>query len=295
MEIHTLSDSEVESRLKFLARKERELLHLVLTHIKEIEIRRIHLHRGHATMYDYLTKELSYSGSAAMRRLEASRILRDIPSVAAKIYQGSLNLSQLSELSRAIKEKKKDGVDISIQQKTALVEIISGKTTLETQKEIAQELQIKLKKPEQMRIQRDESVHVSLTFTKSQHDTIIKAKDKAAHLLRDNNQDHSLSSFFETLSRSYISNKFKIAISRDEDKFKSVTPGLRSLILARDQCCQYIDPVSGKKCESTYGLEVDHRQPQWAGGNHKIANLQALCSAHNKFKYKIEAGIQVKE
>jgi hypothetical protein len=294
VEIHTLSDAEVESRLKFLARKERELLHLVLAHIKEIEIRRIFLQRGHATMYDYLTKELCYSGSAAMRRLEASRILRDVPGVAAKIHQGTLNLSQLSELSRAIKEKRKEGIEISVQQKTAIVEIISGKTTLETQKEISQELQVKLKKPEQVRMQRDESVHVSLTFTRKQHETVMHAKDKAAHLLQENNRDHSLSSLFEVLSRSYISGKFKVSsvAKSDDDAPKTVTPRVRSLILARDQCCQFVDPTSGKKCGSTYGLEVDHRQAQWAGGMHAITNLQALCSAHNKFKYQQEANIQ---
>ncbi|WP_413578473.1 HNH endonuclease [Bdellovibrio sp. HCB290] len=308
MEIHTLSDFEVESRLKHLARKERELLHLVLVHIKEVETRKIFLQRGHATMYDYLTKELSYSGSAAMRRLEASRILRDVPMVAAKIHQGTLNLAQLSELSRAIKEKRKEGVEVSVQQKVDLVNIISGKTTLETQKEIAQELEIKLKKTEQVRMQRDESVHVSLTFSRNQHETVMQAKDKAAHLLQENNRDHSLSSFFEILSRSYILGKVKLAMaSKLEDVqaygkletegrvLKSVTPRLRSLILARDQCCQFLDPVTGKKCGSTYGLEVDHRQSQWAGGDHAAANLQTLCSAHNKYKYQREAGIQVKD
>ncbi|WP_413581339.1 HNH endonuclease [Bdellovibrio sp. HCB288] len=313
MEIHTLSDSEVETRLKYLTRKERELLHLVLVHIKEIETRRIFLLRGHGTMYDYLTKELYYSGSAAMRRLEASRILRDVPVVAEKIHQGTLNLAQLSELSRAIKEKRKDGVEISAQQKSELVEMISGKTTLETQKEIAQELQIKLKKPEQVRVQRDDSVHVALTFTRTQHETVMQAKDKAAHLLHENKKDHSLSSFFEILSRSYISGKMKLAAARmsgfdqatskglqamnasPELSPKTITPRLRSLILARDQSCQYIDKQTGKKCGSTYGLEVDHRQAQWAGGGHAVTNLQALCSAHNKFKYQQEASIQNKE
>ncbi|MEK2690489.1 HNH endonuclease [Bdellovibrio sp. GT3] len=318
MNIHTLSDVEVESRLKYLSQKERELLHLVLAHIKEVEIRRIFLQRGYPTMYEYLTKELRYSGSAAMRRLEAARVLGEIPSVARKIHEGSVNLSQLSELARAVKEKGKEGIEISTQQKSEIIEKISGKSTLETQREIAEGLQIKLKKPEQVRMQRDESVHVSLTFSRNQHETVMQAKDKAAHLLQDNNKDHSLSSFFEILSRSYIVGKMKLAVVRSNERdhshnpvessdtsatvsassigtSKTITPRLRSLILARDQSCQYIDKQTGKKCGSTYGLEVDHRQAQWAGGGHALTNLQALCAAHNKFKYQQEANIQNKE
>ncbi|QLY27013.1 HNH endonuclease [Bdellovibrio sp. KM01] len=291
MDIHAMCDDEVESRLKYLAGKERELLQLVLTHINEIETRRIFLARGHSTMYEYLTKELQYSGAAAMRRLSAARLLREIPGIAGQIHKGSVNLSQLSELSRALREKEKLGVEVSRERKIDILRNVLGKNTLDTQREIAQGLNIKLKKPEQVRMQKDESVHLAITFTRAQHELVIKARDKAAHLMtNENGRDHSFSSFFEILAKSYLFDR--LSLKRPARTNKTLTVKTRNMVLTRDQSCQYIDPKTGKKCESTYGLEADHRVPRWAGGNHELNNLQAFCSAHNKFKYQIESGIK---
>ncbi|WP_413587424.1 HNH endonuclease [Bdellovibrio sp. HCB274] len=304
MNIHTMCDDEVESRLKYLTGRERELLHLILDHIREVESRKLHLRRGHSTMFEYLTKELNYSAAAAMRRLGAARILRIVPEVAEQIQSGEVNLSQLSELSRAIREKEKVGEVVEPAQTANLLQSIAGKNTFETQKEIAKGLEMKLKKPEQIRIQRDDSVHISLTFSKDQHSTVMRAKDKAAHLLSEKQNDHSLSSFIEILAKSYLgrklrilqdetqSNQFRVTESVSGDLYtaKTISPRLRRFVIERDRCCQYVDAKSGNKCESTYGLEVDHRQPRWAGGTNSIDNLQVLCSAHNKFKYQLESG-----
>ncbi len=328
MNIHAMCDDEVESRLKYLASKERELLHLILAHINEIEIRRIFLARGHSSMYEYLTKELQYSGAAAMRRLSAARLMREIPSIARQIHVGAVNLSQLSELSRALREKEKTGIEISTEQKVGILQSVMGKNTLETQREIAQGLNVKLKKPELIRMQRDESVHLAITFSKEQHELVLKARDKAAHLLTsDYGRDHSFSSFFEILAKSYLYDRLQVERSlklhrRLENELsptnfdqseqelqnpstkneitvppakpnKTVTKRLRNLVLARDKHCQYVDPLTGKKCQSTYGLEADHKTSKWAGGENNLENLQAMCSAHNKFKYQQESGIKI--
>ena len=133
-----LNDQELELRLKDLATKERKILHVILEHIKEFETRKLYLARAYSSVFEYLVKELGYSNSAAMRRLEAARLLRDVPIVAEKIKEGSINLSQIGELSRALKEKEKfTGDKVSREVQAELVCSISGKTTKETQKENA--------------------------------------------------------------------------------------------------------------------------------------------------------------
>lgn len=101
-----LSNEELEFRLKDLVSKERKLLHVILEHIKEVDTRKLYLQRAYPSIYEYLVKELGYSGSAAMRRLEAARLLKEVPLVSMKIQEGSLNLSQIGELTRMVKEKK---------------------------------------------------------------------------------------------------------------------------------------------------------------------------------------------
>ncbi|MBO9666291.1 MAG: HNH endonuclease [Bdellovibrio sp.] len=47
-------------------------------------------------------------------------------------------------------------------------------------------------------------------------------------------------------------------------------------------------PLS-KICGSTRFLQIDHRQPVWAGGTNEFQNLQVLCAQHNQYKYRQES------
>jgi len=69
-------------------------------------------------------------------------------------------------------------------------------------------------------------------------------------------------------------------------ELKSVTPRLRREILLRDEVCQYKDKESGKICGSKYFLQADHVQPRFANGPNTAENLRAMCSAHNKYRYR---------
>jgi hypothetical protein len=101
----------------------------------------------------------------------------------------------------------------------------------------------------------------------------------------NDNAEPSRRSFAAALSRS----SFAAALSRSggkrnnhggEDKAR-LTPRQRKQILARDVCCTYKDPKTGKICGSTYQLEVDHIYPTALGGSHRKNNLRTLCRKHN--------------
>lgn len=346
-----LSNNELEERLKDLVQKERRLLHVILEHIREVDSRRLYLEKAYSSIYEYLTKELHYSGSAAMRRLEAARLLRDVPQVASRIQEGSLNLSQIGELSRAIKEKEKIiGDKITSLQKQELVEMVSGKTTQETQHELSKMLDLPVKSIDTQRVQKDESVRLELTLSKEQYEKLIQCKDLSAHILLQGNGSVSISEVIEFLANQYLDEKFKKSKSvsqsksTEENQFrksdkqnqkskqiksvkispifemaavgssqkdqahsksailttdavvirKSVTPKLRRMVFRRDKCCQYVDSKTGKKCGSSFALQIDHKFPKWAGGENSLPNLQLLCSQHNRGKYMKEAGVRYK-
>lgn len=183
MDVRFLSDQELDLNLKRLVVSERKILNLVLQHILEVENRKMFLEKAYSSMYEYLIKELGYSGSSAMRRLSAARLLKEVPEVGEKIKDGDINLSQITELSRAIKEKEKTGSKVSTLQKQDLVTAISGKSTAESQKQIARELDIDLKPPEKTFVQKDDSVHLQLTLSKEQYEKILKCRDFASNKL----------------------------------------------------------------------------------------------------------------
>ncbi|MGZ3843036.1 MAG: HNH endonuclease [Bdellovibrio sp.] len=316
-----ISNSDLEFQLKNLVAKERKLLHVILEHIREVDVRKIYLERAYSTLYEYLVKELGYSGSAAMRRLEAARLLKEVPTLAEKIQEGSVNLSQIGELSRALKEKEKTcGMKISCAQKEELVAIITGKTTQETQKELSLALDVQPKKHDSQRMQQDESIRLEITLTKEQYQKLMTCKDLAAASLYQAQKDSSLGSLIEALADQYLAKKIKPevdispaktkntdtknavmlvakTVSETERVIKSrvnktLTPKTRKAVLSRDLCCQFRDQKTGRQCKSTYSLQVDHKTSRWASGDHSIENLQVLCFQHNQLKYQRESKIR---
>ncbi len=296
MTIQKLSNQQVELNLKDLVLKERELLHSILLHIQQIETRRIYLDRAYSSTFEYLVKELSYSGSAAMRRLEAARLLKEIPSMAEQLESGDLNLSQIGELSRALKDKaRQSGEKVSLGQKQQILQKIAGKSVPETQREISRALELEIQEPERTRFQKD-SVSLSIQLTQAQYDKLSQCKDLAVHGLSQKNHNFDWAAVLEQLADQFLAKKTlerttptAIAAAESKRVNKSLTPRTRQLILHRDKHCQYVDQKSGRQCQSTFGLEVDHGQPRFAGGDHHLNNLRALCKKHNLHRYHQQA------
>ena len=49
--------------------------------------------------------------------------------------------------------------------------------------------------------------------------------------------------------------------------------------------CSYVDPRTGRRCESRHLLEIDHRIPYARGGGAERANLRLLCAAHHRQRH----------
>ncbi len=324
MSAFKLSNEELEIRLKEFVSKEKFLLHIILDHIKEVDRRKIYLERAYSSLYEYLVKELGYSGSAAMRRQEAARLLVEVPELGKKIQSGQINLTQIGELSKAIKVKersnfKKDNSlespQLTPQEKSVLISDIEGKSFLETQKILSKALDLPITKNDSVRAQKDESMRIEMTLSKSQYDLLLKCKDRVAHGLQKQNVDTSWGSVLSYLAEKYLNQKKSLKSNNNEDspsaetrpqvasngkvrpKVTSLTQKTRQQIVERDLKCQYRDPKTDRLCGATFALEVDHKVPKWSQNFakseqiHEPNNLQILCASHNRYKYRKECRI----
>ena len=70
---------QIESRMEVLVRSERKITNEILQLVREVESKRMYLERGFSSVYDWLIRGYGYSHSAAHRRVQASRLLRDVP------------------------------------------------------------------------------------------------------------------------------------------------------------------------------------------------------------------------
>ena len=46
--------------------------------------------------------------------------------------------------------------------------------------------------------------------------------------------------------------------------------------------CSYVDPQTGRRCNSTHLIEIDHIVPHALGGGADPGNLRLLCGAHHR-------------
>ena len=64
-----------------------------------------------------------------------------------------------------------------------------------------------------------------------------------------------------------------------------IPAAVKRQVWARDKgCCSYVNPQTGRKCESHRFLHIDHILPFALGGGSGADNLRLLCAGHNQFR-----------
>lgn len=116
--LRSLSDQQILSRIATLTRRERSITLLVLLHLNEIERRRLHLKRGHSSMFDYCTSGLGYSASAASRRIKTARCVRLYPEIQALLESNEVNISTVAQVARVLTPGNKDVILARIRGKS---------------------------------------------------------------------------------------------------------------------------------------------------------------------------------
>ena len=280
MQLHKLSNESLNQKIISLSSQERALLREVLEHIAEADRRRLYLTLGYSSLFSYLTEACSYSAGAAQRRIDAARLLNELPEVADKIESGDLNLAQIVILQKGAREKK----NVTRDTKLKLVKSLQNKNTAESQKLVALELDLEIKEAPRVTHQKDDSVRIEVSFTKEEWDLINQARNLMSHEVPTG----KWSDLLVHLAKERVK-KSKRPI--DKPQSKTVTEKKRDYILQRDGSCQF-KAANGKVCGSLWMLEADHINPVWNGGDNSVENLRALCGAHNRQRYNNQVGRQ---
>ncbi|MBS1969800.1 MAG: HNH endonuclease [Bdellovibrionales bacterium] len=301
MELKKISNQELLSRLDKLVRTERKLTHVILCHINEVESRRLYAEMGFDSMFKYLTSHCGYGEDSAYRRLQAARLLKKTPEIAEKLQEGTLNLTQLTQVQKCIRQEQQSGGMVSSAQTLQILEQIENKSAFETKKVLALEFNQPIQTHEVVMLQQDDSVRLELTFTHEQMKVLKQAKDLLSHTMPDGSWADVIALLAEkhmqkTLGKNQSGNEPKAPNnSKDSRSNKKSTPSFtakpkrghikitvrRRVFQKAHHCCEFIDPKTQRKCQSNYQLEVDHRIPLARGGSDKESNLRVLCRTHN--------------
>ncbi|MFS4459843.1 HNH endonuclease [Bdellovibrio sp. HCB2-146] len=303
--LKSVSNSDLISRMEKLVRTERKITHLVLLHIAEIEERRIYAELGFDGMYTYLTRGLGYSEGAAYRRLQSARLLKQVPSVAAKIEDGSLNLTQLTQVQKCVSESIKNGAAISQTQTLQVLEKLENKNSFETQKTLAIEMDLPVQTHDKIKPQQDDSVRIEVTLTAEQFAELQQAQSLMSHSCPNGSWADVISALAANFNKKKLVGRSTQPViatrvhSQKSEKHKNrreyISVHTKRFLLNKAQhCCEYENPQTGHKCGTKFQLQTDHIQAVALGGTNEIGNLRVYCRTHNLMAAE-KAGLKKKK
>jgi len=102
--LHSVSDSDLLSRMPGLVLAERAAIAEVIEHLIEIDRRELYLDQACSSLYRYCMDRLGYSEDEAHRRVRVARLARKLPRVLEELRSGAMNLTGLFLLSGHLTE-----------------------------------------------------------------------------------------------------------------------------------------------------------------------------------------------
>lgn len=265
MNLKHLTDNILVSETKRLVQKERDITSELLHYLKEIDRRKLYSDYGYPSMMAFALKELSYSESSANTRIQAARMLADLPELEEKINAGSLSLTALGKASGFFrKEKIKD-----TRKKKEVLKKLENKSTRECEK-LLMELSPNPPAPKEgVKIVTAELHQVKVNISE---ETLSIVNDLKAMLgigvINDQFMNKVCKEALDVLKK----RKFKLAV-----KPRSGVSNGR--YISNDLKREVAKRTNGtcSKCGCKFMLNYDHMMPYSLGGRSDSSNLRLLC------------------
>lgn len=315
MNLKNLKDNELLFQTKLLVQNERQVLTKILHHLREVERRKLFSDLGCQSLFEYAVKELKYSEGQAGRRIQAMRLIKEIPEIEKKIEKGSLSLSNISQAQSYFREvnkieeslttknsEKRSGFKHKFEtsEKLKILESLENKSAREGQRIlIKMRPQVALPK-ERGRILTES--HSEVRFVMSED--LKKRLEELRSLLGIKGSNMSLAELIDYMATVSIQDlkikKFgkkrmlSQAISKAKSNEDSLSKKAQKAPLTptpesqRDKNIRHISRAiksqvwtrdQGKctMCGSPRNLNIDHVKPIALGGNSNPENLRLLC------------------
>jgi hypothetical protein len=199
---------------------------VVLLHILEIEDRKLYLDLGYPSMFAYLTQAFKYSEASAYTRLSSARLLRHVPEATQKLANGSINLTQLTQLQKCLKHQeqclKRNPLELSASQiddlslserqsppsaraTLKIIEQLENKNGFETKQILAKTFDMPMDRQEKLNPQKDHSVRLEVTLSAEQFADLELAKSLSSHVCHTG----AWADVISYLAQSYNKKKFR--------------------------------------------------------------------------------------
>ena len=298
----------LDLQLKTLVKSERKITLEILQVIQMVLITRCYLELGYSSLYAYLTAGIGYSEGAAQRRISAAKLLKQVPELKADLQSGAINLTQVSFAQTAIRQQEKsERIKIGAAAKSRILSKLRVKNGFETKQILQAELPKYDPTPKSLISPSGQGVSVTLNFSKEEWMDVQALLAKKSHqvpdqrieslLLRWAKMEFAKDAKLKTqgLNEESKTPKTTNPINNDvlhppehwwfsskSEKRRYISVHTKSEIFSKAQDrCQYVSPLTGRRCGSKHFLQTEHKMPLALGGTNEISNLRVFCQSHN--------------
>jgi 5-methylcytosine-specific restriction endonuclease McrA len=326
--LSAIPGDQLTARLYELRRRERHLQVEFLHYLAELDRRRLYLDLGFSSLFAYCTDHLGLSRSAAFRRTTAARLLARFPVVADYLADGRLSLTTLVELRDVLSEERLDQIlgraaGRSEEEVKALVAALAPgpvpKTTLRALPAVASPVATAASTldmplappgppatvplpasppppppaPPPRLTPVAEGRHVLRLAVDDDFVADLQAvRASLSHVIPDGRLDlilaHCLRTTREVCDRRRRGSGRAPATAPTQGRY--VPAATRDLVWRRDGGRCTFTGAGGRRCESTYQLQVHHIVPFARGGTTSPENLALLCASHNRHQARMDFG-----
>lgn len=269
MDLRHLTDKQLHLDTINLAQRERSLTTKLLHHLKEIDRRRLFAGHKCPSLHAYCTKILGYSEGSAYRRIQAARMLAELPEIEIKIEEGTLSLMNIAQAASFIGQQSIS----SIEDKREILNQVENLSKKECEKKL---LEISgVEKPRH---------RVVLYLTEEVFEKLNRVKALIGKKLSN---EEVFCKMAEVTSEQLEKKKFKItSLGKSpppvEVAGRYVPAAIKRAVYKRDKVCT--------NCGGSFNLNFDHRIPVALGGESSMENVRLLCFSCNQWARR-QAGL----
>lgn len=269
MDLRHLTDKQLHLDTMNLAQKERSLTMKLLHHLKEIDRRRLFAGHRCPSLHVYCTKVLGYSEGSAYRRIQAARMLSELPEIELKIEEGTLSLMNIAQAASFIGQQ---GIS-SIEDKREILNQVENLSKKECEKKL-------------LEISGDEKPKHRIVLYLN-NEALEKLNRVKALIGKKLSTEQIILKMTEVTIEQLKKKKFKLtAIKKSpppvEVAGRYVPAAIKRAVYERDKVCT--------NCGGDFNLNFDHRIPVALGGESSMENVRLLCFSCNQWARR-QAGL----
>lgn len=110
-----LTDEQLHSKLVDAVKEEKRLLTLILHLLREIDARKVFSDFKCSSLFEYATKILHYSEAEAYVRINAMKLMREIPEIENSLQTGELSLTNIAQAQTYFKKEDRQRLQTKLQ------------------------------------------------------------------------------------------------------------------------------------------------------------------------------------